>query len=101
MGGSICLAHFIWEELMLLTCIMHSSSIALKFRRDLIVRPYRYNEHHMLPEKEYDAASYPQRYEGRSHYCICSHVHSWVKCGTCYGGVDIVDLHFVIHFGTE
>ncbi len=31
MGGSICLAHFIWEELMLLTCIMHSSSIALKF----------------------------------------------------------------------
>jgi hypothetical protein len=31
MGGSICLAHFIWEELMLLSCIMHSSSIAWKF----------------------------------------------------------------------
>jgi hypothetical protein len=58
-GGSICLAHFIWEELMLWTCIMHSSSIALKFRRDLMVQPYRYNEHHMLPEKGYDAASYP------------------------------------------
>ena len=35
MGRSICLAHFIWEELMMLSCIMHSSSIALKFRRDL------------------------------------------------------------------
>jgi hypothetical protein len=57
--GSICLAHFIWEEFMLLSCIMHSSSIALKFCRDLMVRPYRYNEHHMLPEKGYDAASYP------------------------------------------
>jgi hypothetical protein len=59
MGESICLAYFIWEGLMLLTCIMHSSSIAWKFRRDLMVRPYRYNEHHMLPEKGYDAASYP------------------------------------------
>jgi hypothetical protein len=28
-------------------------------------------------------------------------VHSWVKCGTCYGYVDIVDLHFVFHFGIE
>jgi hypothetical protein len=37
MGGSICVAHFIWEELMLLTCIMHSSFIALKFHRDLMV----------------------------------------------------------------
>jgi hypothetical protein len=43
---------------MLLTCIMHSSSIAWKFRHDLMVRPYLYNEHHMLPEKRYDAASY-------------------------------------------
>jgi hypothetical protein len=23
-------------------------------------------------------------------------VHSWVKCGTCHGYVDIVDLLFVI-----
>ena len=60
MGGSKCLAHFfIWEELMMLSCIMYSSSIALKFRRDLMVRPYRYIEHHMLPEKGYGAASYP------------------------------------------
>jgi hypothetical protein len=44
---------------MMLSCIMHSSSIALKFRRDLMVRPYRYIEHHMLPEKGYGAASYP------------------------------------------
>jgi hypothetical protein len=58
-GGSICLAHFIWEELIMLPCIMHSSSIALKFCRDLMVRPYRYIEHHMFPEKGYDAASYP------------------------------------------
>jgi hypothetical protein len=50
---------FYLGRLMLLTCIMHSSSIALKFRRDLMVRPYRYNEHHILPEKGYDAASYP------------------------------------------
>jgi hypothetical protein len=47
------------EELMMLSCIMHSSSIALKFRRDLMVRLYRYIEHHMLPEKGYGAASYP------------------------------------------
>jgi hypothetical protein len=76
MGGSICLAHFIWEELMLWTCIIHSSSIALKFRRDLMVRLYRYNEHHMLPDKGYDAASYPYRYEGRSHtasIAMCIH----------------------------
>jgi hypothetical protein len=59
MGGSICLAHLVWEELVLLTCMMHSSSIALKFCRDLMVRPYWYNEHHMLSEKGYDAASYP------------------------------------------
>jgi hypothetical protein len=101
MGESICLAHFIWEGLMLLTCIMHSSSIACKFRRDLMVRPYRYNEHHMLPEKGYDAASYPYRYEGRSHYSICSHVHSWEKCGTYYGNVDSVDLYFVIYLGIK
>jgi hypothetical protein len=71
MGGSICLAHFIWEELMLLTCIMHSSSIVLKFRRDLMFRPYRYNEHHMLPEKGY---------EGRSHtasVAMCIHGEVW------------------------
>jgi hypothetical protein len=42
-----------------LACIVHSSSFVWKFRRDLMVRPYRYNEHHMLPEKGYDVASYP------------------------------------------
>jgi hypothetical protein len=34
-------------------------------------------------------------------YCICSHVHSWWKCGTYYGDVDNVDLYFVIHLGIE
>jgi hypothetical protein len=86
---------------MLVSCIVHPSSFAWKFHRDLMVRPYRYNKHHTLPEKGYDAASYPQRYGGISHYCICSHVHSRVKCGTYYGGVEIIDLHFVFHFGTE
>jgi hypothetical protein len=95
MSGSICLSHSVWEELMLLTCIMHSSSIALKFRRDLMVRPYRFIEHHTLPEKGYDAASYPQRYGGRSHYCICSHVHSWERCGIYYVDVDNVDFYMV------
>jgi hypothetical protein len=66
-----------------------------------MVRPYWYNEHHMLPEKGYDAASYPYMYEGRSHYCICSHVHSWVKCGTYYVDVDSVDLYLAIHLGTK
>jgi hypothetical protein len=55
----------------------------------------------MLPEKGYDAASYPYMYEGRSHYCICSHVHSWVKCGTYYVDVDSVDLYLAIHLGTK
>jgi hypothetical protein len=59
MGGSICLTHFIWGGLMLFICIVHSSSFAWKFRHDLMVRPYRYNKHHTLPEKGYDAASYP------------------------------------------
>jgi hypothetical protein len=86
---------------MLVSYIVHLSFFAWKFRRDLMVRPYRYNKHHTLPVKGYDAASYPQRYGGRSHYCICSHVHSCVKCGTCYGGVDIVGLHSVFHLGTE
>jgi hypothetical protein len=31
MGGGICLAHFTWDELMLLSCIMHSLFIAWKF----------------------------------------------------------------------
>jgi hypothetical protein len=58
-GGSICLTHVIWGGLMLLTCIVNSSSFAWKFRRDLLVWPYRYNKHHTLPEKGYDATSYP------------------------------------------
>jgi hypothetical protein len=66
-----------------------------------MVQPYRYTQHHTLPEERYDVASYPYRYEGKSHYCICSHVHSWVECGACYGYVVIVDLHFVFRFGTE
>jgi hypothetical protein len=101
MSGSICLAHSVWEELMLLTCIMHSSSIALKFRRDLMVRPYRYIEHHMLPEKGYDAASYPERYGDRSHYCICSHVHSWERCGIYNVDVDNLDFYMVILLGVK
>jgi hypothetical protein len=36
-----------------LTCIVHISSFAWKFRRDLMVRPYWYNKHHTLPEKGY------------------------------------------------
>jgi hypothetical protein len=44
---------------MLLTCIVHSSFFAWKFHRDLMVRPYRYNKRHTLPEKGYDVASYP------------------------------------------
>jgi hypothetical protein len=40
-------------------------------------------------------------YEGRSYYCICSHVHSWVKCGTYYVDVDSVDLYLAIHLGTK
>ena len=28
-------------------------------------------------------------------------MHSWVKCGTCHGGVDSVDLFVVIHFGID
>jgi hypothetical protein len=85
---------------MLVSCIVHPSSFAWKFRRDHMVGPYQYNKHPMLLEEGYDAASYPYRYEGRSHYCICSHGHSWVKHGTYYGCVDIVDLHFEFYFGT-
>jgi hypothetical protein len=55
----------------------------------------------MLPEKRYDAASYPLRYEGRSHYCIYSHVHSWERCGIYYVNVDSVDLYIVIHLGIK
>jgi hypothetical protein len=59
MGGSKCLAHFYLGRTH--DVVMHnaSSSIALKFHRDLMVRSYRYIEHHMLPEKGYGAASYP------------------------------------------
>jgi hypothetical protein len=39
------------KGLMLLSCIMHPSSFVWKFCRDHMVRPYRYNEHHTLPEK--------------------------------------------------
>jgi hypothetical protein len=41
--------------------VMHNAFIihCMEVRRDLMVRPYRYIEHHMLPEKGYDAASYP------------------------------------------
>jgi hypothetical protein len=44
---------------MLVSCIVHPSSFAWKFRRDLMVQPYQYNKRHTLPEKGYDAASYP------------------------------------------
>jgi hypothetical protein len=43
---------------MLVSCIVHPLSFAWKFRRDHMVRPYRYNNH-TLPEEGYDAASYP------------------------------------------
>jgi hypothetical protein len=40
--------------------VMHNAFIihCIKVCRDLMVQPYRYIEHHMLPEKGYDAASY-------------------------------------------
>jgi hypothetical protein len=44
---------------MLVSCIVHPSFFAWKFRRDHMVRPYRYNKHHTFPEEGYDAASYP------------------------------------------
>jgi hypothetical protein len=44
---------------MLVSCIVHPSFFALKFCRDYMVRPYRYNKHHTLPEERYDVASYP------------------------------------------
>jgi hypothetical protein len=44
---------------MLVSCIVHPSYFAWKFRRDHMVRPYRYNKHHTLPEEGYDVASYP------------------------------------------
>jgi hypothetical protein len=83
--------------------VMHNAFIihCMEVRRDLMVRPYRYIEHHMLPEKGYDAASYPQRYEGRSHYCICSHVHSWEMCEIYYVDVDSVDFYIVILLGVK
>jgi hypothetical protein len=55
----------------------------------------------MLPEKGYGAASYPLRYGGRSHYCICSHVHSWERCGIYYVDVDNLDLCMVILLGVK
>jgi hypothetical protein len=59
MNGSICLTHVIWGGLMFVSCLVHSSSFAWKFHHNLMVRPYRYNKHHTLPKKGYDAASYP------------------------------------------
>jgi hypothetical protein len=58
-SGSIYLTHVKWGGLMLVSCIVHPSSFALKFCRDHMVRPYRYNKHHTLLEEGYDAASYP------------------------------------------
>jgi hypothetical protein len=57
--GSICLTHVRWGGLMLVSCIVHPSFFAWKFRRNHMVRPYRYNKHHALLEEGYDAASYP------------------------------------------
>jgi hypothetical protein len=34
----------------------------------------------------------------RPNNCICSHVHSWVKCETCCGDVNSVGLYLVIRF---
>jgi hypothetical protein len=48
------------EDLMLLSCILHTSYFAWKFCHDHMVRPYRYTQYHMLPEEGYDAASYPR-----------------------------------------
>jgi hypothetical protein len=41
--------------------VMHNAFIihCMEVCHDLMVWPYRYIEHHMLPEKGYDAASYP------------------------------------------
>jgi hypothetical protein len=49
--------HMWVEDLMLLSCILHTSSFAWKFCRDHMVRPYRYTPHHTLPEEGYDVAS--------------------------------------------
>jgi hypothetical protein len=40
--------------------VMHNAFIihCMEVCRDLMVQPYRYIEHHMLPEKGYDATSY-------------------------------------------
>jgi len=59
MGGSICLAHFYLERTH--DVVMHNALIihCIEVSSRSMVRPYRYIEHHMLPEKGYDAASYP------------------------------------------
>jgi hypothetical protein len=44
---------------MLVSCIVHPLFFACKFHHDHMVRPYRYNKHHTLPEEGYDEASYP------------------------------------------
>jgi hypothetical protein len=38
---------------MLVSCIVHLSFFAWKFRRDYMVQPYRYNKHHTLPKEGY------------------------------------------------
>jgi hypothetical protein len=50
-SGSICLTHVIWGGLMLVSCTVHPSSFAWKFRRDLMIRPYRYNKHQSCPRR--------------------------------------------------
>jgi hypothetical protein len=52
--------HMWVEDLMLFSCILHTSSFAWKFSRDHMVRLYQYTPHHTLPEEGYDAASYPR-----------------------------------------
>jgi hypothetical protein len=83
---------------MLLTCIMHSSSIAWKFRHDIMVRPYRYNEHHMMPEK---GMMQLHILRGMKAEVITASVDSWEKCGTYYVDVDSVDLYIVIYLGIK
>ena len=52
--------HMWVEDLMLLSCILHTSSFAWKFCHDHMVRPYRYTPNHTLPKEGYNAASYPR-----------------------------------------
>jgi hypothetical protein len=69
-----------------LSCIVHPSFFALKFRRDHMVRLYQYNKHRTLPEEGMMQLHIPRGMKTEviiAFVVMCTHGNMWNLSWIC------------------